>query len=105
MSFGIPDLGFLTRDRAFVREGADQNRTGVRGFAGLCLTTRPRRRAAVIVASRFSGAALGYRRHVAREPSSDETAARLVPERPTLPKLRAAAAGCTACDLYRTATQ
>ena len=24
--------------------GADQNRTGVRGFAGLCLTTRPRRR-------------------------------------------------------------
>ena len=25
------------------REGADQNRTGVRGFAGLCLTTRPRR--------------------------------------------------------------
>src|SRR4249919_3947542 len=23
--------------------GADQNRTGVRGFAGLCLTTRPRR--------------------------------------------------------------
>jgi DNA polymerase len=42
---------------------------------------------------------------VAREPSSDETAARLVPERPTLPKLRAAAAGCTACDLYRTATQ
>jgi len=28
-----------------------------------------------------------------------------VPERPTLPKLRAAAAGCTACDLYRTATQ
>ena len=42
---------------------------------------------------------------MAREPSSDETAARLVPERPTLPKLRAAAAGCTACDLYRTATQ
>jgi hypothetical protein len=27
-----------------LREGADQNRTGVRGFAGLCLTTRPRRR-------------------------------------------------------------
>src|SRR5262249_50322276 len=27
------------------REGADQNRTGVRGFAGLCLATRPRRRA------------------------------------------------------------
>ena len=27
-------------------KGADQIRTGVRGFAGLCLTTRPRRRAA-----------------------------------------------------------
>jgi hypothetical protein len=25
------------------RRGADRNRTGVRGFAGLCLTTRPRR--------------------------------------------------------------
>src|SRR5438309_2213110 len=27
-----------------MRRGADQNRTGVRGFAGLCLATRPRRR-------------------------------------------------------------
>src|SRR2546421_653814 len=34
-----------------------------------------------------------------------ETAAPLVPERPTLDKLRAAAAGCTACPLYRTGTQ
>src|SRR5437870_13335049 len=34
-----------------------------------------------------------------------ETAAPLVPERPTLEKLRAAAAGCTACPLYRTGTQ
>ena len=33
------------------------------------------------------------------------TAAPLVPERPTLPKLREAAAGCTACDLWRTGTQ
>jgi uracil-DNA glycosylase len=33
------------------------------------------------------------------------TAAPLVPERPTLPKLRAAAAGCTACPLYKTGTQ
>ena len=34
-----------------------------------------------------------------------ETAAPLVPEQPTLEKLRAAAAGCTACPLYRTGTQ
>src|SRR5438045_8261532 len=34
-----------------------------------------------------------------------ETAAPLVPERPTVAKLRAAAAGCTACPLYRTGTQ
>jgi DNA polymerase len=33
------------------------------------------------------------------------TAAPLVPERPTLARLRAAAAGCTACDLYKTGTQ
>ena len=29
----------------------------------------------------------------------------LVPERPTLPRLREAAAGCKACDLWRTGTQ
>ena len=29
----------------------------------------------------------------------------LIPERPNLDALRAAAAGCTACDLYRDATQ
>jgi uracil-DNA glycosylase family protein len=34
-----------------------------------------------------------------------ETAAPLVPERPTLAKLRAAAAGCRACPLYKTGTQ
>src|SRR2546422_435073 len=34
-----------------------------------------------------------------------ETAAPLVPESPTLEKLRAAAAGCTACPLYKTGTQ
>jgi uracil-DNA glycosylase len=33
------------------------------------------------------------------------TAALLVPERPTLPKLREAAAGCKACDLWKTGTQ
>jgi DNA polymerase len=33
------------------------------------------------------------------------SAADLIPERPTLPALKAAAAGCQACDLYRTATQ
>src|SRR5436309_12507593 len=33
------------------------------------------------------------------------TAAPLVPERPTLPKLRSAAAGCRACELWRRGTQ
>ena len=34
-----------------------------------------------------------------------DTAAPFVPDRPTLPKLRAAAAGCTACHLYELGTQ
>jgi DNA polymerase len=42
---------------------------------------------------------------MARQLSLDGTAAPLVPERPSLPKLREAAAGCTACELYRTGTQ
>jgi hypothetical protein len=33
------------------RGGADRIRTGVRGFAGLCLTTRPPRRQEIIVPS------------------------------------------------------
>jgi DNA polymerase len=35
----------------------------------------------------------------------DETAAPLVPERPTLKKLRESAAGCKACPLWKTGTQ
>jgi uracil-DNA glycosylase family protein len=42
---------------------------------------------------------------MARQLSLDETAAPLVPERPSLAKLKEAAAGCTACDLYKTGTQ
>src|SRR5829696_6675256 len=34
-----------------------------------------------------------------------DTAAPFVPDRPTLPKLRAAAAGCTACHLHKLGTQ
>ena len=34
-----------------------------------------------------------------------ETAAAFIPPRPTLPSLRAAAAGCTACHLYKLGTQ
>jgi uracil-DNA glycosylase len=34
-----------------------------------------------------------------------DSAALFVPERPTLPRLRKAAAGCRGCDLWRTATQ
>jgi DNA polymerase len=42
---------------------------------------------------------------VARQLSLDETAAPLVPERASLPGLREAAAGCRACDLWKTGTQ
>jgi uracil-DNA glycosylase family protein len=42
---------------------------------------------------------------VARQLSLDETATPLVPESPTLPKLREAAADCKACDLWKTGTQ
>ncbi len=47
----------------------------------------------------------GYGQGMARQLSLDETAAPLVPERPSLPKLREAAAGCTACPLHETGTQ
>ena len=40
-----------------------------------------------------------------RQLSFDETAAPLVPERPSLAELKEAAAGCTACDLYKSGTQ
>ena len=40
-----------------------------------------------------------------RQLSLDETAAPLLPERPSLPKLREAAASCTACPLHETGTQ
>ena len=36
---------------------------------------------------------------------TDGTAAEFLPESPTLPKLREAAAGCKACDLWKTGTQ
>jgi DNA polymerase len=42
---------------------------------------------------------------VPRQLSLDETAAALVPEKLSLPKLREAAAGCTACPLHETGTQ
>ena len=35
----------------------------------------------------------------------DGTAAPLVPDRPSLSKLRGAAAGCKACDLWKSGTQ
>src|SRR5262245_51955485 len=51
--------------------GADQNRTGVRGFAGLCLTTRPRRPDGRMVSGR-----LGYPKlTMAQQSLLDETAA------------------------------
>src|SRR3954454_10051530 len=40
-----------------------------------------------------------------RQLSVDETAPPLVPERPSLKKLKEAAAGCTACPLHETGTQ
>jgi uracil-DNA glycosylase len=42
---------------------------------------------------------------MARQLSLDETAAPLVPPRPSLPKLRSAVQRCTACELYKTGTQ
>jgi uracil-DNA glycosylase len=42
---------------------------------------------------------------VARQLSLEETAAPLVPETRSLEKLREAAAGCQACDLWKTGTQ
>jgi uracil-DNA glycosylase len=41
---------------------------------------------------------------VAHQPTLDSAAA-LIPERPTLPALREAAAGCKACDLWEKGTQ
>jgi uracil-DNA glycosylase family protein len=38
-------------------------------------------------------------------PRATATAAPLVPQQPTLPRLREAAAGCTACPLHETGTQ
>jgi DNA polymerase len=42
---------------------------------------------------------------MAKVPTTAETAAALIPPHPTLAKLRAIAAGCTACPLYANATQ
>jgi uracil-DNA glycosylase family protein len=42
---------------------------------------------------------------VTRQLTLDETAAPLVPEKPSIPKLKEAAAGCTACPLHETGTQ
>jgi DNA polymerase len=67
---------------------------------------RRRRRPNDAFAKQLSGASRtphAYRRQMATR--SLPTAAPLVPERPTLARLRAAAAGCTACDLYKTGTQ
>jgi uracil-DNA glycosylase family protein len=40
-----------------------------------------------------------------REPQPGEPVSELLPERPTLPSVRAVAAGCKACDLYKRGTQ
>ena len=42
---------------------------------------------------------------MARQRPLDDTAAPLVPPRPSLKKLRETAAGCKACPLWRTGTQ
>jgi uracil-DNA glycosylase family protein len=42
---------------------------------------------------------------MAQESLFDETAAPLVPDRPSLAKLREAAAGCKSCELWKTGTQ
>src|SRR5918994_7164940 len=60
--------------------------------------TFPRR----MCGSRFRSS--GYRPAMAQQQLFD-TAAPLVPESPSLPKLREAAADCKACDLWKTGTQ
>lgn len=50
----------------------------------------------------MNGVALGYVCGVVR---NVQTAAVLIPPRPSLAKLQEAAAGCTACDLYKRGTQ
>jgi uracil-DNA glycosylase len=47
----------------------------------------------------------GYPSHMAQQSLFDESAAPLIPPRPTLNKLREAAAGCKACPLWKTGTQ
>lgn len=47
----------------------------------------------------------GYKPVVADRLETDGTAAELIPETPTLEKLREAAASCRACDLWKTGTQ
>jgi uracil-DNA glycosylase family protein len=42
---------------------------------------------------------------VPRQLTLDETAAPLVPDKPSIPKLKEAAAACTACPLHETGTQ
>src|SRR5688572_11821722 len=93
---------FVASQRAErAQKGADQNRTGVRGFAGLCLTTRPRR-----PRCRMVSGLPGYPRlRMGQQSLLDETAAPLIPPRPSLKKLREAAAGCKACPLWKTGTQ
>jgi len=49
--------------------------------------------------------AVAKRRTIPRPRRALETAAPLVPPDPTLPKLREAAAGCRACDLWKRGTQ
>jgi uracil-DNA glycosylase len=53
-------------------------------------------------ARRFAAACAAHHDHVAVQ---DGTAAPLLPDRPTLPKLREAAARCRACPLWETGTQ
>jgi hypothetical protein len=58
----------VSRTEAGIDErGAERTRTAVRGFAGLCLTTRPRRRRAIVAtlrnlfpASTVVGASIKY---------------------------------------------
>jgi uracil-DNA glycosylase len=47
----------------------------------------------------------GYLFHMAQQSLFDQTAAALIPPRPSLKKLREAAAGCKACPLWKTGTQ
>src|ERR1700745_3912867 len=75
---------------------------GTAGRRGRVVRQRPAKPRTPV---RFWSAPSGYAPTMAQQSLLDETAAPLIPPRPSVKKLREAAAGCKACPLWKTATQ